>query len=233
MAPSDVDPRIPKQLQISWQRIQTEYGPVALPAESFVLPELPGEHEAVVARGSGTMTIMIPRNTAIVIAHVRAGHLTLDNYHGVFITHVRSGGISLDHVSGTGFVESMRGRIDSQRTRRSTGFAYERPPETSSSRAVLHIRFRRAASTDRSSTTTGSFNRVSRASTPSTEMWRSAFAGARRSAPTAAPDTSFRAFPTTRRYAETQTRNKRRWAVADRSLRPPQKMDRSICTAVR
>jgi hypothetical protein len=41
MAPSDVDPGIPKQLQISSQRIQTEYGLVALPAESFVLPELP------------------------------------------------------------------------------------------------------------------------------------------------------------------------------------------------
>lgn len=128
LAPSDVDPRIPKQMQISWQRIQTEYGPVALPAESFVLPELLGEHDAVVARGGGTMTIMIPRNTAIVIAHVRAGHLTLNNYHGVFITHVRSGGISLDHVSGTGFVESMRGRIaatnstfDRLRVRTATG----------------------------------------------------------------------------------------------------------------
>jgi hypothetical protein len=128
MAPSDVDPGIPKQLQISSQRIQTEYGPVALPAESFVLPELPGEHDAVVAQGSGTVTIMIPRGTAMVIAHVRAGHLTLDNYRGVFVSHVRSGGISLDHVAGTGFVESMRGRIaatnstfDRLRVRTATG----------------------------------------------------------------------------------------------------------------
>jgi len=128
MAPSDVDPGIPKQLQISSQRIQTEYGPVALPAESFVLPELPGEHDAVVAQGSGTVTIMIPRGPAMVIAHVRAGHLTLDNYRGVFVSHVRSGGISLDHVAGTGFVESMRGRIaatnstfDRLRVRTATG----------------------------------------------------------------------------------------------------------------
>jgi hypothetical protein len=128
MAPSDVDPGIPKQLQISSQRIQTEYGLVALPAESFVLPELPGEHDAVMAQGSGTMTIMIPRGTAMVIAHVRAGHLTLDNYHGVFVSHVRSGSISLDHVGGTGFVESMRGRIaatnstfDRLRVRTATG----------------------------------------------------------------------------------------------------------------
>ena len=128
IAPSQVDAGIPKQLQISSQRIQSEHGPVALPAESFVLPELPGEHEAVMAQGSGTMTIMIPRGTAMVIAHVRSGHLTLDNYHGVFVTHVRAGGISLDHVGGTGFVETMRGRIvatnstfDRLRVRTATG----------------------------------------------------------------------------------------------------------------
>jgi hypothetical protein len=129
LAPSDVDPGIPKQLQISSQRIQTEHGPVTLPAESFVLPDLAGsQHDAIMARGSGRVTITIPRGTAMVLAHVRGGHLTLDNYHGVFIAHVRFAGISLNHVSGTGFVESLRGRIvatdstfDRLRVRTATG----------------------------------------------------------------------------------------------------------------
>ena len=102
---------------------------MTLPAESFVLPDLPGaQHDAIVARGNGNMTIMIPRGTAMVIAHIRAGRLTIDNYHGVFIAHVRQAEISLNNVSGTGFVESLRGRVvatnstfDRLRVRTATG----------------------------------------------------------------------------------------------------------------
>jgi hypothetical protein len=54
---------------------------------------------------------MIPRGTAMVIAHQRAGRLSLNNYHGVFVAHVRAAEIALNNVSGTGFVESLRGRI--------------------------------------------------------------------------------------------------------------------------
>ncbi len=112
VAASEVEPGVPKQLQFASQRIMTEHGAVELPAESFVLPELPGsQHDAVIAQGSGSVTITIPRNTAMVFAHVRAGHLTLDNYHGIFVMRVRAAGISLNHVGGTGFVESLRGRI--------------------------------------------------------------------------------------------------------------------------
>ncbi|MGC1379738.1 MAG: DUF4097 family beta strand repeat-containing protein [Candidatus Baltobacteraceae bacterium] len=113
LEPDSVDPRIPKQLQMSSQRVQTDHGTVTLPAESFVLPMLPGsQHDAVLARGSGAMTITIPRNTAMVIAHLRAGHLTISNYNGVFVAHSHSGGITLNGVTGTGFVESLRGPID-------------------------------------------------------------------------------------------------------------------------
>jgi hypothetical protein len=112
LAPQEVDPGIPRQMQMPSHRIQTQHGPVTLPAESFVLPELPGEqHDAIVARGSGNMTITIPRSTAMVIAHLRAGHLTLQNYRGIFVTHVRSAAVSLNNVEGTGYVESLRGRI--------------------------------------------------------------------------------------------------------------------------
>jgi Putative adhesin len=129
VAPSEVDAGIPKQMQMSSHRIQTEHGSVTLPAESFVLPQLPGnQHDAIVARGNGNMTITVPRGTAMVMAHLRAGHLSIKNYNGVFITHVRAAGISLDNVSGTGYVESLRGRIvatnstfDRLRVRTATG----------------------------------------------------------------------------------------------------------------
>lgn len=129
LPPNQVDPGMPKQMNMPSHKIQTEYGTVTLGAESFVLPEMPASgHDAVVAQGSGDVTITIPRTTAMVLTHLRAGHLTLQNYHGVFVTHVRSAGILLDHVSGTGYIESLRGRVvatnstfDRLRVRTATG----------------------------------------------------------------------------------------------------------------
>lgn len=127
--PSAVDSQIPKQLQIASDQIQTDHGPVTLPAESFVVPELPGgAHDAIVAHGSGKMTLLIPRNTAMLMVQQRGGHLTIENYHGFFVAHARAAGISLNNVSGTGFVESLRGRVaasdstfDRLRVRTATG----------------------------------------------------------------------------------------------------------------
>lgn len=110
LPPSQVEE--PKQVQISSEQIQTEHGPVTLPAETFVLPDIPGtQHDAIVARGAGNVTITIPRNTGMVIAHVRAGHLTLNGYHGIFVAHTRAAGIDLNDVGGTAFVESLRGKV--------------------------------------------------------------------------------------------------------------------------
>lgn len=129
LTPQEVDPRIPRQMQMSSHKIQTEHGLVVLPAESFVLPPLPGDrHDAIVARGAGNMTITVPRSTAMVIAHLRAGRLRIDNYHGIFVTHVRGAVIELNNVVGTGYVESLRGQIvatnssfDRLRVRTATG----------------------------------------------------------------------------------------------------------------
>jgi hypothetical protein len=126
---AEVDPGIPKTLQNPSHTIQTEHGPVTLPAEAFVLPQLPGtQHDAVVASANGNVTITIPRGTAMILAHQRAGSLTLNGYHGIFVAHVRSADVSLDGVSGTGYVESLRGRVvatnstfDRLRARTATG----------------------------------------------------------------------------------------------------------------
>ncbi len=129
LSPDQVDPREPKQFQIRSQKVQTEHGTVTLPAESFVLPDIPGsQHDAIVANGEGNVTITIPRNTAMVIAHLRAGHLAINGYHGIFVAHARSAGIDLNDVGGTAFVESLRGRVvatnstfDRLRVRTATG----------------------------------------------------------------------------------------------------------------
>lgn len=126
--PSVVDSHLPKQVPIPPQTIQTEHGPVSLPAESFMLPQLSGtQHDAIVARGSGNTTIMIPKGTALVWTHVN-GHVSLNNYKGVFVANVRNGGVSLNHVQGSGFVESLRGGVvasdstfDRLRVRTATG----------------------------------------------------------------------------------------------------------------
>jgi hypothetical protein len=110
---ANTDPRIPRQYTAWSQTVSTDHGDVKLPEESFVLPQLAGtSHDAVVARGQGNTTIMIPRGTALVTAHVGSGQLNLSGYGGVFIAHVRDGGISLNHVNGSGFVESLRGPVD-------------------------------------------------------------------------------------------------------------------------
>ncbi|MBV8372958.1 MAG: DUF4097 family beta strand repeat protein [Candidatus Eremiobacteraeota bacterium] len=110
---ASADPRIPRQYTAWSQNVSTNRGTVRLPEESFVLPKLPGNsHDEVVARGQGNTTVMIPRGTALVTAHVGTGQLNLNDYHGVFITHVGQGGINLNHVDGSGYVESLRGQVD-------------------------------------------------------------------------------------------------------------------------
>lgn len=109
---ANTEPMLPKQINIPPQTIQTPNGPVSLGPEPFVLPPLEGaQHDAVVARGNGNTTITIPRGTALVIARIGRGRLSLNDYHGVFVAHVRNGGILMNHVDGSGFAETLRGPV--------------------------------------------------------------------------------------------------------------------------
>ncbi|MEO6834548.1 MAG: DUF4097 family beta strand repeat-containing protein [Candidatus Tumulicola sp.] len=106
------DPRIPRQYTAWSQTVATDHGDVTMPEESFLLPQLQGSsHDEVVARGQGNTTIVVPRGTALVTAHVGTGALRLQNYHGVFMAHVRDGGVSMNHVDGSGYIESLRGPV--------------------------------------------------------------------------------------------------------------------------
>ena len=112
LASSAVDPTIPKQIPNASHTVDTVHGPVTLAPEMFVLPRLQGtHHDEVRATGNGNVVITVPATTALVAAHVDRGRVTLDDYHGAFVTQVHDGGIFLNRVSGTGYVESLRGRV--------------------------------------------------------------------------------------------------------------------------
>jgi Putative adhesin len=112
LSANEVDARMPKQIAIASESANTVHGDVTLPSETFVFPQLAGNnHDAVVARGDGNTTITIPRGTALVIAHVDVGRVTIRNYDGVFVADVHSGGVFLRHVSGTGFAGTLRGPV--------------------------------------------------------------------------------------------------------------------------
>lgn len=109
---SAVDPKIPKQIPNAAHSIETVHGTVTLPPEPFVLPKLQGAtHDAVRVTGNGNTTVMVPSTSAMVMAHVDTGRVVINNYHGVFVAQVHSGGVFLNHVDGSGYVESLRGRV--------------------------------------------------------------------------------------------------------------------------
>jgi hypothetical protein len=126
---SAVDPNLSHQYTSWSQHVSTANGDVTLPEESFVLPKLQGSsHDAVVARGHGNTTIMVPRGTALVTAHVGTGQYNLSNYNGAFIAHVDNGGITMNHVNGSGYAEAVNGPVhannstfDRLRVRTATG----------------------------------------------------------------------------------------------------------------
>jgi len=97
--------------------ILTPSGALTLPPESFSLSSLPdGDHDAVDIRGDdvGDTSVTVPAGTALVLAHVGRGMLTLRDYHnGTFVTRVRTGVLSLQNVSGAGFAETLRGPLTS------------------------------------------------------------------------------------------------------------------------
>jgi hypothetical protein len=124
---------LPTSQTILAQTAQTPNGPVTLPPETFVLPQLsPGPHEGVRIVGDGAAIITIPQGTALVLARVGFGGIDLQGYHqGAFFAAVRNGDIALRDVSGTGFAQVVKGPIlvdassfDRIRARTGTGMLF-------------------------------------------------------------------------------------------------------------
>ena len=111
--PAEVERRIPAQIPLAAQTLPTPRGPISLPPERFVAPPLPhGPHSGVVIHGYGKTTIMIPRNTAMVIARIGHGFVAINGYqNGFFVAMVQTGRVRLTRVSGTGAVQVLSGPI--------------------------------------------------------------------------------------------------------------------------
>ncbi|HVA27071.1 MAG TPA: hypothetical protein VNF68_02760 [Candidatus Baltobacteraceae bacterium] len=113
IAPQQVARRIPKQIPLGTPQLLTPRGPIGLPPEPFVVPRLaPGPHAGVVLRGSGNTVVTIPATSALLIAHLMRGSMTISGYRGgVFLAVVRVGNVRLLNVAGTGAVQVLSGRI--------------------------------------------------------------------------------------------------------------------------
>jgi len=108
--------RFPEGLpqQMLWaQTIDTPDGSLALAPEPFALQPLsPGPHDAILIRGEGDVTLTVPSGTALIIANVKTGELSIDNYRGgQFVAHVLSGSVRLNNVGGTGAVQINNGPL--------------------------------------------------------------------------------------------------------------------------
>lgn len=93
--------------------VQTPSGPLTLEPEPFVPPPFdPAGHAAVRVGGSGHATITIPASAPFLVARVRNGAISIQDFHGgTFVAQVGAGSIRLNAVSGTGAVQANFGPV--------------------------------------------------------------------------------------------------------------------------
>jgi len=102
----------PYQPELWAQTIDTPEGQLSLAPEPFFIPPLsPSPHDAVSIRGSGDVTLTVPLGTALIVANVRQGGITIENYRGTFVAHVIGGSVHLNNVQGTGAVQVNNGPL--------------------------------------------------------------------------------------------------------------------------
>lgn len=108
---------IPHDIMLWAQRIETPNGSFNLPAEPFVLPNLPpGDHDAVVIRGGGPTVIHLPASTQMLAVRIAgSGVLHIEGYRGAaFAALVHQGAIALENVRSSGVAQTGRGPILAQ-----------------------------------------------------------------------------------------------------------------------
>lgn len=70
------------------------------------------EHDALIVRGEGDVTLTIPAQTPLVLASVRLGSVTVDGFTGTaLVTHVTAGEVHLSNVSTTAAVQVNNGPV--------------------------------------------------------------------------------------------------------------------------
>jgi len=112
--PRQVAARIPQQIPLWSQTIKTPQGEqFDLAPELFPLPPFaPGEHDAVVIRGEGDVTLTVPQQSPLLLINVRLGTVTLSGYNGTaFVAHVIAGEVHMDDDSTTAAVQVNNGPV--------------------------------------------------------------------------------------------------------------------------
>jgi hypothetical protein len=113
LAPPRLAARMPLQIPLWSASVETRAGPMNLPQELFPLPEFaPGEHDALVVRGSGNVTLFVPAQAPLVVANVQGGNIDLGRYIGTaFVAHVVTGRVHIANSSTTAAVQVDDGPI--------------------------------------------------------------------------------------------------------------------------
>jgi hypothetical protein len=103
----------PQEIPLWSQTIKTPAGDLTLAPEAFVLPPFePGEHDALVVRGEGDVTLTIPAQTPLVLANVRVGSVNIEGFTGTaLVAHVIAGEMHLTNVSTTAAVQVNNGPV--------------------------------------------------------------------------------------------------------------------------
>jgi hypothetical protein len=112
--PRQVAARIPQQIPLWSQTLKTPQGQqLDLAPELFPLPPFaPGEHDAVIIRGQGDVTLTVPAQSPLLLINVRVGSVTLSGYNGsAFVAHVVAGEVHMDNVSTTAAVQVNNGPV--------------------------------------------------------------------------------------------------------------------------
>ncbi|MGA8841165.1 MAG: DUF4097 family beta strand repeat-containing protein [Candidatus Aquilonibacter sp.] len=112
--PRLVATRIPQQIPLWSQSIKTPQGQgLDLAPELFPLPPFaPGEHDALIVRGEGDVTLTVPQQSPLLLINVRLGSVTVAGYTGTaFVAHVTAGEIHMENVNTTAAVQVNNGPI--------------------------------------------------------------------------------------------------------------------------
>ena len=111
--PHEVGARTPQQILLWSQTVKTPAGDLTLAPEAFILPPFaPGEHDALIVRGEGDVTLTIPSQTPLVLANVRLGSVSVDGFAGTaLVAHVTGGEVHLNNVSTTAAVQVNNGPV--------------------------------------------------------------------------------------------------------------------------
>ncbi|HTV93179.1 MAG TPA: DUF4097 family beta strand repeat-containing protein [Verrucomicrobiae bacterium] len=112
--PRQVADRVPQQIPLWSQTIKTAQGEqLSLAPELFPLPPFaPGEHDALVIRGEGDVTLTVPQQSPLLLINVRLGSVTLSGYSGTaFVAHVVAGEVHMDNDATTAAVQVNNGSV--------------------------------------------------------------------------------------------------------------------------